>query len=233
VTICTISAMAQTSGTAAPAKPLPSAPSAAAPSAAADGPVLPTITGSKVGAININEAIFGSNEGQREIEALQKKYEPKNTELKNQNDELEALKKQLTTQQDKLNDEALANLKKQIETKQKTFDRAYQDFQEEIGNQQQDVAARILQKIAPVLVKYAQANGYGMIIDTSKPWPQGPVLIAGEGVDITKPVVDAYNAQSGVAAPTPSGAAKPPASKPATPSAGTTKPATQPAAPPK
>jgi hypothetical protein len=56
-----------------------------------------------------------------------------------------------------------------------------------------------------------------MIIDTSKPWPQSPVLMAGEGVDITKPVVDIYNAQSGVPAPATTGAApKPTAPKPTT-----------------
>ncbi len=54
--------------------------------------------------------------------------------------------------------------------------------------------------MAPIVVKYAQENGFGMILDTSKQWPQSPVLMAGEGVDITKAVVDIYNTQSGVAA---------------------------------
>jgi outer membrane protein len=223
---CAISTTAQTgspatspaAGAAAqPANPLPAAP----------GATVTGGTGTKVGAININEAIFGSNEGRRDIEVLQKKYEPRNGELKNQNDELDALKKQLQTQQDKLNEEALANLKKQIETKQKTFDRAYQDFQEEINNQQQEIATRVLQKMAPMIVEYAQQNGFGVIVDTSKPWPQSPVLWWGEAVDITKPVVDAYNVKSGVPAPAPSsGAAKPPASKPATGATPATKPAT-------
>ena len=147
------------------------------------------------------------------MEALQKKFEPKQAELKSQNDELEALKKQLNTQEDKLNEDALANLKKQIESKQKTFDRTVQDAQEEFGNQQQDIASRILQKMAPMIVKYSQENGFGMIVDTSKPWPQSNVLWWGEAVDITKPVVEAYNVQSGVAAPR----LRPEPSKPAAP----------------
>jgi len=222
-----MSALAQTSSAATPGTgAAPTSPAASAPAATNAGPG--PITGTKVGAINIEGAIFGSNEGRRDIEALQKKFEPKNTELKNQNDELEGLKKQLSTQQDKLNEDALANLKKQIEGKQKNFDRSVQDAQEEFGNGQQEIATRILQKMAPMIVKYAQENGFGMIIDTSKPWPQSPVLMAGEGVDITKPVVDIYNQQSGVPAPaTPStGAAKPGVTKP-----GATTPAPKPAAP--
>lgn len=201
----TFSALAQTGSAATPSGP------ATTPNAPATAPAPVPMTGTKVGAINIEGAIFGSNEGQKELQTLQKKFEPKQAELKQQNDELEALKKQLNTQGDKLNEDAANNLKKQIETKQKSFDRSIQDAQEEYGSQQQDIAGKILQKMAPVIMKYAQENGFGMIVDTSKPWPQSPILVAGEGVDITKPVVDLYNTQSGVAAPAApsSGAAKP------------------------
>jgi outer membrane protein len=214
----TFSALAQTgsaatpsSAAATPANPLPSAPSTTTPG-----------TGTKVGTINIQEAIFGCNEGQRDMQALQKKFEPKQTELKGQNDELEALKKQLTTQQDKLNQDALDNLKKQIETKQKSFDRSVQDAQEEFGGQQQDIAKRVLQKMAPMIVKYSQDNGFGIIVDTSKPWPESNVLWWGEAVDITRAVVEAYNIQSGVPAPTAPGASSAkPSTTPSKPATGT------------
>ncbi len=216
-----ISALAQTSSAT-----TPSAPGAAAanPSTPANASAAPLNTGTRVGAINIEGAIFGCNEGRRDIEALAKKFEPKQSELKSQNDELEALKKQLSTQQDKLNEEALATLKKQIETKQKIFDRAVQDAQEEFGAQRQEIASRILQKMAPIVVKHATDNGFGMIIDTSKPWPESPILMAGGGLDITQAVVDAYNAQSGVPAPAAGAPAKPAAPKPTT-GAGAAKPA--------
>lgn len=226
----TFSALAQTDSAATPSSPgaTPANPPAAAssnPPVANPSPV--AMTGTKVGAINIEGAIFGTNEGRKEVEALQKKFEPKQNELKGQNDELEALKKQLDTQGPKLNEDAAANLKKQIESKQKLFDRAVQDAQEEYGSQQQDIASKILQKMAPMIIQYAQDNGFGMIVDTSKPWPQSPILVAGEGVDITKPVVDIYNAKSGVATPSASGAG---ASKPAAPRASATPKTTTPKA---
>jgi len=225
----TFSAFAQTGSAATPSS------AAATPAPASTAPATtPVPTGpGKVGTINIQDAIFASNEGRRDLDALQKKYEPKQAELKNQNDELESLKKQLTTQGDKLNEEAAANLKKQIDGKQKTFDRAMQDAQEEVGNQQQEIASRILQKMAPLIVKYSQENGYTMIIDTSKPWPQSPVLWWNpDAVDITKNVVDAFNVQSGVAAPAaPASGTKPAARAPGT---TTPKPATpKPTEPPK
>lgn len=185
--------------------PLPAAPGA--PTTVATG------TGTKVGTISVEQAIFASNEGQRDFEALSKKLEPKQTELKGQNDEIDSLKKQLNTQDGKLNDEARANLVKQIEEKQKKLERDVQDARDDAQNQQNEIAQRILQKMAPIIVKYAGDNGFGLIIDTSNPWPNGPVLWAGTSVDITKPVVDTYNVQSGVPAPahttTPAAGTKP------------------------
>jgi len=210
----TFSALAQTGSAATPSRTAANTSAPASPAPATTPTPTPTTT--KVGTINIQDAIFGSNEGRRDMEALQKKYEPKQAELKTQNDELEALKKQLTTTGDKLNEEAAANLRKQIDSKQKSFDRNVQDAQEEIGNQQQEIASRILSKMAPMIVTYSQENGFTLMVDTSKPWPQSPVLWwNADAVDITKAVIDAYNVKSGVPAPAaPAGATKPAAKPP-------------------
>jgi outer membrane protein len=201
---------------------LPAAPSAAANNAAA--PVATNATGTRMGTINVEQAIFATNEGQRDFETLSKKLEPKQTELKGMNDEVESLKKQLNTQGEKLNDDSRATLVKQIEQKQKSLERQVQDARDDAQNQQNEIAQRILAKMGPMIVKYAGDNGFGVIMDTSNPWPNGPVLWYGPAVDITRPVVELYNAQSGVPAPT-----RPAAARPAP---GSTKPATtMPAAP--
>lgn len=207
-------ALAQTSP-AAGAAAAPDSPSAAASLAA-------KATGTKVGTINIEQAIFASNEGRREFETLTKKFEPKQNELKGLADEIDSLQKQLSAQQDKLNDESREKLVKQIETKKKTSDRAAQDAQEDYQNQQGEIGNKILTKMAPLIVKYASENGYGMILDTSQQWPRGPVIWYGPAVDITQPIVEAYNTQSGVPAPAAgSTATKPvrPTPKPAAPAA--------------
>jgi Skp family chaperone for outer membrane proteins len=211
----------------------PNAPSAAAAAAPA--------TGTKVGTINIEQAIFASNEGRRDFEQLSKKFEPKQNELKGLSEEIDGLKKQLNTQGDKMNEDAKASLVKQIEGKQKSFDRTSQDAQEEFQAQQGEIGNKILTKMAPMIVKYAGENGYGIIMDTSQQWPRGPVIWYGQAVDITQAIVEAYNVQSGVPAPATTAGAKPaakpamtPATRPATTPAArpATPPATKPATPP-
>ncbi len=228
--VLTISALAQTGSTAPGGAATPAHPAATSVPTGTSG-------GAKVGIVNIQAAIVSTNEGARDFEALQKKFEPRRTELQNLNTEVDNLKKQLSTQGDKMNEDARANLVKSIETKQKSLQRSAEDAQNEFQAQQNEIASRILQKMAPVIETYAKSNGYGLLLDSSQAWPQGPLLWATESVDLTKTIVDAYNAQSGIAppprpasttAPKPA-ATTPAATKPTTPA---TKPATSGTKPP-
>jgi outer membrane protein len=210
-------ALAQTSST--PTGALPAAPGTTSDPA----PVSANPNAKGIASINVEQAIFASNEGQRDMDTLSKKFEPKSNELKTQNDEVEALKKKVNTAAEAEKPE----LQRQLEQKQKSLDRAAQDAREDFQTQQNEVGQRILQKMAPVIMKYANEHDLGLILDTSQPWPQGLVLFAGPAVDITKPVVDAYNAQSGIAPPAPrSGATKPSTGANSRPAGAGTKPAT-------
>jgi len=178
--LASVGAFAQTGTTAAPAAAAPAGPA-------------------KIGIINIQQAIVATNEGRRDLEALQKKFEPKQTELQSLNKEVTDLQTQLKTQGDKLNEEARNNLVKNIDTKQKSLQRSFEDAQSDFQGQQNDIVNRIGQKMMEVLDKYAKQNEYTVILDVST--QQSPVLWAAQTTDITAPIVNAYNVQSGVAAP--------------------------------
>ena len=188
--LLTVTALAQT-GTAAAANP-------AAPSASA-----------RIGIINIQNAIVMTNEGRRDFEALQKKFEPTQSTLNNLNQEIDNLKKQLQTQGDKLNEQSRADMVKNIEAKQKTLQRQAEDAQADFQAQQNEIANRIGGKLLEVLDKYAKQGGYSVILDVSG--QQSPVLWAAQTSDVTQDIVNTYNSQSSVAAPVsaPGGAAKP------------------------
>jgi Skp family chaperone for outer membrane proteins len=153
----------------------------------------------KVGIVNIQSAIVTSNEGQRDFGDLQKKFDPKRQELEGLNKEVEELQKKFNLQADKLNDEARNELLKEIDLKKKQMQRSYEDANADIQQQQNEIANRIGQKLVEILDKYAKEHGFAVILDVSG--QQSPVLWAAASVDITKPVIDAYNAASGVAAP--------------------------------
>lgn len=167
----------------------------AASAPAADPPA------TKIGVVNIQEAIMTSNEGKKEADALQAKFGGRQNELKTLNDEVENLKKQYTAQEASLSEDARSTKAKAIEAKSKTLQRNYEDFQNEVNQAEQEVVNRIGQKMLGVLEKYAKANGFAVVIDVSN--PQTPVLWFNQGTLITKQLVEAYNAESGIAAPAP------------------------------
>ncbi len=192
------------------AAPTATAPSASTP-AAATGPV-PT----KIGVVNIQQAIQECAEGKKEIDTLQQKFAPKQVELKQQSDDVENLKKQYQTQAEKLSDEEKGRQAKAIDTKQKALQRNYEDAQAEFQQAEQDVINRIGSKMVGVLEKYSNANGFAVVLDVSNP-QTSPVLWATQGTVITKELVEAYDKENpaGATAAKPAGAAKPPAPRPA------------------
>jgi Skp family chaperone for outer membrane proteins len=187
-------------------------PTAAAPASAA--------TSTKIGIVNIQDAIMACNEGKKEIDALNSRFGPKQTELKQLNDEVDNLKKQLQANGDKLSEEERGTRMKTLETKQKTLQRNFDDAQTEYQQASQEIVNRIGSKMLNVLEKYANTNGYAVVLDVSS--PQTPVLWAAQGTNITKELVEAYNAEApstpsapapktGAPATRPSGTARPPA----------------------
>jgi outer membrane protein len=175
----------------------------------AQAPAAGPAAGNKVGIVSIQDAIANTNEGKKELDALQQKFAPRQAALQTQNDELENLKKQLQAQGDKLSDEERSSRVRSASEKQKSLQRSAEDFQNEVQTAEQEILNRLGKKMLDVLEKYAKSNGYAVVMDVSN--PQTPVLYANPATNITKNLIDAYNAESPAAAPAP----KPAATKPA------------------
>jgi outer membrane protein len=176
----------------------------------------PVASSPRIGIVGLQEAIAATNDGQKEMDALQKRFAPKQTELKALNDELENLKKQFQARGDKISDEERANQGKALEIKQKTLQRNYEDYQNEAQQAEAEVLSRLSGKMLSVLKKYASTNGYSVILDASN--QQSPVLWFSNTTNITKQLVDAYNAEAPLAPspkPKPAGSAGAAVRKPA------------------
>jgi len=169
---------------------------------------------SKVAMIDISRAVLSTSQGKGDLEALDKKFEPRKTELLKQSADLQALQKQLTDGGAKLAEDARADLLKSIEQKQLALQHAAENAQADYNRERGEILGRVLKKMAPVIDQYGRDNGYTMIFDAQF-WPAGPVLWAsGPAADITGAVVAAYNAQSGSGAPASAPSASPSSASP-------------------
>jgi outer membrane protein len=212
-------ALAQASSAAAPAAAVPSAPTPAG--AVAAGPA-------KIAIIQFQQAVAATNEGQRDFAELRKKFEPKQTQLKTQSDEIDSLKKQLQAGGTTMSDTQRATLTRQIDEKTKQLQRSGEDAQNDFQGEMGETYQKLAEKVFQVVQSYATQSGYTLVLDASA--QQSPVLWANQGTDISQAVVDAYNQKSGVPAQVnaPAPAASTPRTAPPARTTTPTKPATAP-----
>jgi outer membrane protein len=171
------------------------------------------------------EAVYNTNEGQRAVQELQKKYAPQKEKLDALGTEIDSLKKQLQAAPATLSDEERASRQKTIDTKVKQFERDGEDAQTAYNTDVNEALGKVAQKFDVVMRKYVSDNGYTLLINAGD--QSSPVLWAAAqpNADITLAAIEAYNAASKVPPPTatPASARKP---APAAPHTTTAKPAT-------
>jgi len=201
---------------------------AAAPAAASAPPT-------KVAVIQIQAALAATKEGQKAAADLEVKLAPRKKDLDGKQAEIKDLQERLQRGGNTLSDTAKEDLTRNIDAKTKSYNRELEDAQAELEQEQQKVVGTLGQKMMAVIDKYAQQNGFAIVLDVSS--QNTPVLYASNTVDITKEVIDLYDKTvfTPSAAPATSGGAAarpaPPAARPA-PATAAPKPAAPPAAAP-
>jgi Skp family chaperone for outer membrane proteins len=174
----------------------PPAASAAAPAAAQ---AAPTAYPAKIALIAFEQAVITTNEGQRTLADMQKKYAPQKTKLEALAAEIDTLKKQLQSG----SEEQRAAKLKEIDAKDKQLQNQSEDASNSYNAEVQEALSKVMAKVNVVVQDYVKKNGYTLLLDVGG--QQSPVMwtAAEPNADITRAIIEAYNASSGVAAPPP------------------------------
>ncbi len=163
---------------------------------------------SKIGVMNVLQAIVECSEGKHANDEFQKKYEAKREELSQRQKELEALQQQLRSQSSTLSDDSRAALVRSVEVKTTELQRAQEDAEKDFNDLRNQIFGRIGSKMAPLVQQYAKENNFTLIIDSSSQATQ--LSYIDPAVDITQEVIKRFDrAQVSGGSSTP--AAKPPA----------------------
>jgi outer membrane protein len=160
---------------------------------------VPVTGASKVAVIQFQAAVGQTNEFQRDYADLLKKYQPREQQLQQQNQEIQTLKKQLQDAGTTLSEADREARMRTIDDKTKTLQRAAEDLRNDEQSDGQETFQQVGQKVYDVMVSYAQKEGFGLILDSSQ--QNSPVLWPSPSADITKAVIEAYNVKSGIPAP--------------------------------
>ena len=200
------------------------APSASASTAATTPTAAPQAVPAKVALIAFEQSVFATNEGQRAVQDVQKKYEPRKGQIDSLASEVDSLKKQLQSAPATLSDDEKQTRLKNIDTKEKQLNRDAEDAQQAYNTDLQEAYGKVATKVSVTAKNYCQQNGFTLLLDVSN--QASNVMWANQSTDVTQAVVEAYNKSSGVAAPPPSApSASRPSGATATPRTTTPRPA--------
>jgi outer membrane protein len=179
----------------------PATTHAAAP--AAEAQVTPEAIPAKVAVIAFEQGVVATNEGQRAVLEIQKKYEPKKSAIDAQSAEVDSLKKQYQALPTTISDEERASRLKSIDDKTKALQRDVEDAQNSYNTDVQEAYGKVAQKFGGTAVKYAQDHGFTLLLNIGGQQQLPTVLWWQRETDITQASIDAYNVASGIAAPPP------------------------------
>ncbi len=179
----------------------------------------------KVGIINIQNAILQTKDGQKAAQEIDQKFGPRRKEFDKRQQDMQQLETQYRNGANTMAEDARQKMMRDIDTKRKQLQRDMDDAQAELEQEQGRLLQDLGQRMMTVIDKYATDRGFALILDVSN--PQTPVLYASNTIDITRDVVELYDKgaalqapASGAGAAPAGGAARPPAAapKPAAPS---------------
>jgi len=157
----------------------------------------------KVGILNVQAAIAGTEEGKQAAAQLQAQFAGRQAELEQLSKDIDDIRTRLRNGASTLSDDEKARLAQQGDQKSRMLQRRQQDLQDDGQEAQREVFDRIGRKMVDILDRYAKDNGYGMVVDSSA--QSTTVVFASPQVDITQEIVrlydQAYPAKSASAAP--------------------------------
>ena len=154
----------------------------------------------KIAVINFNGVVQQTNEFQRDIADLQKKYQPRVEELQKLNTTIESEKKELQDGGAKVADADRQAKLHDIDDKTKDLQRKGEDLRNDEQEAGQQTFQQVGQKVFDVMTDYAKSHGYNLVLDQGEQGGGG-VAWAADNVNISKEVLEAYNAKAGIPAP--------------------------------
>ncbi len=145
----------------------------------------------KVATIHVQNAIVGTKEGQKAAQELDAKFASRKQALEKRQTELGNIQSQMRAGSATMSDAAKAKLQRDYDSGYKDLQRAGQDYQADVQQEEGKLMGELGGKVMQIVEKYAADHSIIMIMDVSN--PQGSVLWADPSIDITSEIIKLYD----------------------------------------
>jgi len=144
----------------------------------------------RVGVVDMQAVIIQSAKGQRAQAALKGEFEAKQKDLSGREEDIRKLQADLERQKAVLSQAALREKEQSIQRKFRDIRRTGEDMQRDMQKREAELVGEIQKDIMQVIAEYGKEKGYGVILERGT----GAVWFANERADLTKDIIDRYNA---------------------------------------
>lgn len=142
----------------------------------------------KLGYIDMQRALNGSEAGKAAKEQLAAKVKKYQDEINVKQDELKKLKEDLEKQGMLLSESARASKEKDYQNKLKDFQRFTKDAQDELQGKDEEFTRKILEGMEKIIQEYGRKNGYTFIFVKNE-----SMLFVDDKADLTEEVLKLFN----------------------------------------
>lgn len=148
-----------------------------------------------IATISFNTTVLQTAESQRDLNALQTRFAPRQAHLESLNREVEQLRSQLANKSAPASDVDRSAKEQSLNTKERQLQREVEDFKNDSEGASQTAFQTVAQKVYAFVQTYAQKHGYTLVVERGS--DAAPVVwYAAKDIDITDQVIKAYNASS-------------------------------------
>jgi outer membrane protein len=147
----------------------------------------------RVGILDPQTVIEKSKAGSRALAALKEHAQARETVMKNDQKELEALQEELKEENSKLGEEEQKRKQERFSQKLQAWQKQGQDFQNELAQKQKDLVQEYMKKIEEATSAVASRHGFDVVIDKGSENTLKIVLYNKDGLDLTNEVVKEFD----------------------------------------
>ena len=143
----------------------------------------------KLGYIDMQRALNGSEAGKEAKEQLAAKVKKYQDEINVKQEELKKLKEELEKQGMLLSDSARASKERDYQNRLKDFQRYTKDAQDELQGKDEELTRKILEGMEKVIQEYGRQKGFTFIFVKNE-----SMLFVDDKADLTEDVLKLFNA---------------------------------------
>lgn len=147
----------------------------------------------KFGVVDLQRALNLSQAGREAKEAFSKKVESAQRIVDAKEQELRRLQAELEKQMALLSDDARSKRLKELQDKQRDFERFVKDSREELAMEERRLTNKILETLEKVVQKIGKDEGYTFIFERN----QSGIIYVKDAIDLTDKVIKLYDTQRG------------------------------------